>query len=41
MRWFDGLEGSINSFQVPCPLDSLLPMTMREGETLKSYSDRY
>ncbi|XP_023884847.1 uncharacterized protein LOC111997042 [Quercus suber] len=23
------------------PLDSLLPMTMQEGETLKTYSDRY
>ena len=23
------------------PLDSLLSMTMREGETLKTYSDRY
>ena len=26
---------------VPRPLDSLLSMSMREGETLKSYSDRY
>ena len=27
--------------RVPWPLDSLLSMTMREGETLKTYSDRY
>ena len=27
--------------KVPQPLDSLLSMTMREGETLKTYSDRY
>ena len=27
--------------RVPRPLDSLLSMTMREGETLKTYSDRY
>ena len=27
--------------RVPQPLDSLLSMTMREGETLKMYSDRY
>ena len=26
---------------VPKPLDSLLSMVMREGETLKTYSDRY
>ena len=26
---------------VPRPLDSLLSMTMREGKTLKTYSDRY
>ena len=26
---------------VPRPLDSLLSMSMREGETLKTYSDRY
>ena len=26
---------------VPQPLDSLLSMSMREGETLKTYSDRY
>lgn len=26
---------------VPRPLDSLLSMLMREGETLKNYSDRY
>ena len=26
---------------VPRPLDSLLLMSMREGETLKSYFDRY
>ena len=27
--------------RVPWPLDSLLRMTMREGETLKMYSDKY
>ena len=27
--------------QVPRPLDSLLSMSMREGETLKTYSNRY
>ena len=27
--------------RVPQPLDSLLSMTMQEGETLKTYSDRY
>ena len=27
--------------QVPRPLDSLLVMSMKEGETLKSYSNRY
>ena len=27
--------------KVPRPLDSLLSMAMREGETLKTYSDKY
>ena len=27
--------------RVPLPLDSLLSMTMREGESVKSYADRY
>ena len=27
--------------RVPRPLYSLLSMSMREGETLKNYSDRY
>ena len=27
--------------RVPQPLDSLLSMTMQEGETLKTYSNRY
>ena len=27
--------------RIPWPLDSLLSMTMREGETLKTYSNRY
>ena len=27
--------------QVPRPLDSLLSISMKEGETLKNYSDRY
>ncbi|XP_075663329.1 uncharacterized protein LOC142632893 [Castanea sativa] len=31
----------ITCSKVPRPLDSLLSMTMREGETLKTYSDRY
>ena len=31
----------ITCSRVPRPLDSLLSMTIREGETLKSYSDRY
>ena len=32
---------SITCNTVPRPLDSLLSMAMREGETLKTYSDRY
>ena len=31
----------ITCSRVPQPLDSLLSMFMREGETLKTYSDRY
>ena len=31
----------ITCSKVPRPLGSLLSMSMREGETLKSYSDRY
>ena len=31
----------ITCSRVPRPLDSLLSMTMWEGETLKTYSDRY
>ena len=31
----------ITCSRVPRPLGSLLSMFMREGETLKSYSDRY
>ena len=31
----------ITCSRVPRPLDSLLSMNMREGETLKTYSDRY
>ena len=27
--------------RVPRPLDSLLSMSMKKGETLKNYSDRY
>ena len=27
--------------RVPRPLNSLLSMSMREGETLKTYSDKY
>ena len=31
----------ITSSRVPRPLDSLLSLSMREGQTLKAYSDRY
>ena len=31
----------ITCSRVPQPLDSLLFLSMRKGETLKSYSDRY
>jgi len=31
----------ITCSRVPRPLDSLLSLSMREGETLKSYLDRY
>ena len=31
----------ITCSRVPRPLDSLLPLSMRQGETLKSYSDQY
>ena len=31
----------ITCSRVPKPVDSLLSMAMREGETLKTYSDRY
>ena len=31
----------ITCSKVPRPLGSLLSMSMREGETLKTYSDRY
>ena len=31
----------ITCSRVPRPLDSLLSMAMREGETLKTYSNRY
>ena len=31
----------ITSTRVPRPFDSLLSLSMREGETLKAYSDRY
>ena len=31
----------IMSSRVPRPLDSLLSLSMREGETLKAYSNRY
>ena len=31
----------ITCCRVPRPLDSLLSMSMREGETLKTYLDRY
>ena len=38
-----GLFGAhfITCSKVPLPLGSLLSMSMREGETLKAYSDRY
>ena len=31
----------ITNSRVPRPLDSLLSLSIREGETLKAYSDRY
>ena len=31
----------ITCSRVPLPLGSLLSMSMRDGETLKAYSDRY
>ena len=31
----------ITCTKVPRPIDSLLSLSMREGETLKTYSDRY
>ena len=31
----------ITCSRVPRPLDSLLSMSMKEGETLKTYSDKY
>ena len=31
----------ITCSKVPRPLDSLLSLSMRDGETLKAYSDRY
>ena len=31
----------ITCSRVPRPLDSLLSMSMRKGETMKAYSDRY
>ena len=31
----------IMSSRIPWPLDSLMSLSMREGETLKAYSDRY
>ena len=31
----------ITCHRVPQPLDSLLSLSMRKGETLKTYSDRY
>ena len=39
MRAFDARF--IMCSRVPKPVDSLLSMVMREGETLKTYSDRY
>ena len=49
MRWFDGLRAGLMAFgsrfitcsRVPRPLDSLLSLSMLEGETLKTYSDKY
>ena len=31
----------ITCTRVPRPIDSLLSLSMREGETLKTYSDKY
>ena len=46
LRSFEGLTRAfgvrfVMCSRVPKPLDSLLFMAMREGETLKTYSDRY
>ena len=43
---YEGLTKAFGARFVTCskvtrPLDSLLPMTVREGETLKTYFDRY
>ena len=46
LRSFEGLTRAfgvrfVMCSRVPKPLDSLLFMAMRKGETLKTYSDRY
>ena len=43
---FKGLTKAFGSCFITCsrvsrPLDSLLSMSIREGDTLKTYSDRY
>ena len=43
---FKELTGAFGSYFITCtrvlrPIDSLLSLSMREGETLKTYSDRY
>ena len=47
MEFFEELTRAFNKARfitcsrVPKPVDSLLSMAMREGETLKTYSNRY
>ena len=40
LTWAFG-SGFVMCSRVPWPLDSLLSLSMREGETLKTYSVRY
>ena len=40
LTWAFGFH-FVTCSRVPRPLDSLLSLSMREGETLKRYSDRY
>ena len=40
LTWALGVR-FVTCSRVPMPLDSLLSMSMKEGETLKNYADRY